>query len=165
MVTMTQYVKDEIAEIYRDEENGNNYLFTSSIRDIKRKVDNISQRLHEKIDPAFNEIEENKYSGGTTYILHDETSDEGNQAEIEFHEDSYNKTHSPNEERIKLLARKYIKKLSNEENARLEMLCERVRQLFPRATADDFAQLEKIGAELKDFEEEDKRIREKYNLG
>jgi uncharacterized protein YPO0396 len=158
MVTMTQHVSDEI---FKDEENENKDLFTSSIRYTKRKVDNTSQRLHEKMDPLF---DENKYSGDATYVLRDETSDEGDQAEIESREDSYNKTHLPNEERIKLLARKYIKKLSNEENARLEMLRERVRQLFPRATADDFAQLEKIGAELKDLEEENKRVEEKYNL-
>ena len=69
-----------------------------------------------------------------------------------------------NEKRIKLLARKYIRTLSNEEDARLEILCERVRQLFPRATSDDFVQLEKIGTELEDLEEENKKIREKYNL-
>lgn len=150
MVTMTQHVSDEI---FKDEENENNDLLTSSIPYTKRKV-----------DPLSNEFEENKYSGDATCVLRDKTSDEGDQAEIESHEDSYNKTHSPNEERIKLLARKYIKKLSKEENARLEILRERVRQLFPRATADDFAQLEKIGTKLKDFEEKDKRIREKYNL-
>lgn len=185
MSTMTLCVNDKRAEIFRDEENKNNDLLTSSIRyttisektGFKQKAQLIGDLqaetlvIEEGVDFVENcnvnpvdEIEENKYSGGTTYISYDETSDEGNQSEIESHEDSYNKTHSTNEERIKLLARKYIRRLSNEENARLEMLCERVRQLFPRVTADDFAQLEKIGTELKDFEEENKRIREKYNL-
>ncbi len=40
----------------------------------------------------------------------------------------------------------------------------RRKQLFPRATSGDFIKLEEIGVELKDLEEENKRIIDKYNL-
>jgi len=164
MVTTTQFLNDKVTEIFKNEENENRESITRSSRFLTKKVDNTPQLLHEKIDSLFNETEKTEYSGDSSYISHNETNGEETQVEIDSHEYPYNGTHATNEERIKLLARKYIKKLSNEEAARLEILCERVRQLFPRATLDDFKQLEKIGTELKDLEEENKRIKEKYNL-
>ncbi len=164
MVTTTQSVNDKVTEIFKNEENENNESITRLSRFSTRKVNNSPQLLYEKIDSLFDETDKTEYSGDSPYILHNETNGEGIQTEIESHEDPHNKTHVTNEERIKLLARKYIKKLSNEETARLEILCERVRQFFPRATSDDFVQLERIGTELKDLEEENKKIKEKYNL-
>ena len=47
-----------------------------------------------------------------------------------------------NEDRIQLLAREYAKKdLSPEDRARLEIATERVAQLMPRVTANDFEEL------------------------
>lgn len=118
------------------------------------KVDNASRSLYEEIDSLFEEFGDVK----------SETTDDEIKTEIESHEAPDSKSYLANEKRIKLLARKYIRKLSSEENARLEILCERVIQLFPRATLDDFVRLERIGTELKDLEEENKKIKEKYNL-
>ena len=70
-----------------------------------------------------------------------------------------------NEERLKLLSRKYEKKeLNIEELTRLEILREKVRNLLPRITADDFNKLEIIGNEIREFQEESKKIREKYKF-
>lgn len=148
MVTMS--INYPVKDIFQDEDRENSVSVTGGANRVKTKKEarNILS-LYEEIDFLFKEFEENV---------------EGIQTEPEPPKDSYNKSHLTNEERIKLLARKYIKKLTSEENARLEILCERVRQLFPRATQDDFIQLEKIGTELKDLEEENKRIIEKYNL-
>lgn len=154
MPSTTISVKDPVIEPFLeyDEET---YDSITGFRPVQtRKVDNVSQSLHEEIDSLFEESGDVK----------SETIDEGIQTEIESHEAPDSKSHLANEKRIKLLARKYIRTLSNEEDARLEILCERVRQLFPRATSDDFVQLEKIGTELEDLEEENKKIREKYNL-
>lgn len=38
------------------------------------------------------------------------------------------------------------------------------RQVFPRATIDDFKKIEVILNELKDLAEENKRVEKKYNL-
>lgn len=164
MVTTTQSVNDKITKIFKNEENENEESITRLTRFPAKKVDNTPQLSHEEIESLFNETEKTEYSGDSSYILHNETNGEGTQVEIDSHEDHYDEEQATNEERIKLLARKYIKKLSNEESARLEILRERVRQLFPRATTDDFTKLEEIGVELKDLEEENKRIIEKYNL-
>ncbi len=146
MVTITKSGYD----ISENEDRETDDSMTGSVSlDKTRKAGMVSPSLYEKIDSLFTEIEKN---------------DEEVQTASEFRNDSYSQSQLTNEERIKLLARKYIKKLSSEESARLEILCERVRRLFPRATLDDFKRLEEIGIELKDFEEENERIIGKYNL-
>ncbi len=150
MVTITKSVNDPVFDTFQNEDKEAKDSITGGFYLVKtKKEDRISYSLQEEIDSLFKEIEE---------------IDEGIQIEFEPRKDPYGKSHLTNEERIKLLARKYIKKLSSEESARLEILCERVRQLFPRATSDDFTKLEEIGVELKDLEEENKRVIEKYNL-
>ncbi len=146
MVTITKSGYD----ISENEDRETDDSMTGSVSlDKTRKAGMVSPSLYEKIDSLFTEIEKN---------------DEEIQTASESRNDSYSQSQLTNEERIKLLARKYIKKLSSEESARLEILCERVRRLFPRATLDDFKRLEEIGTELKDFEEENERIIGKYNL-
>jgi len=137
-------------DILENEDRETDDSMTGSVSlDKTRKTGMVSPSLYEEIDSLFTEIEKN---------------DEEVQTASGFRNDSYSQSQLTNEERIKLLARKYIKKLSSEESARLEILCERVRRLFPRATLDDFKRLEEIGTELKDFEEENERIIGKYNL-
>lgn len=54
-----------------------------------------------------------------------------------------------NRDRLVFLSRKYAsREFSTESQARLEILRERVRQLIPRITADDFAELERTAADL-----------------
>lgn len=154
MSSTTLSVKDPVIETFLEYDK-ETYDSITGFRFVQtKKVDKVSQSLHEEIDSLFEESGDVK----------SETTGEGIQAEIESHEAPDNKSHLENEKRIKLLARKYIRELSNEEDARLEILCERVRKLFPRATSDGFVQLEKIGTELKNLEEENKKIKEKYNL-
>lgn len=60
-----------------------------------------------------------------------------------------------NQSRLELLAREYIAgQLSKEEQARLEIVTERVRQLIPRVTVRDFEELEGIANDFKQIESE-----------
>jgi hypothetical protein len=64
-----------------------------------------------------------------------------------------------NRTRLELLARLYVnKKLSAEENARLEIVKEKVRRLIPRVTVEDF---ETLGEIAQDAETVRKRIAER----
>ena len=70
-----------------------------------------------------------------------------------------------NSKRIKLLARKYARKgLTPEENARLEIVSERVRQLMPRVTEADLEGLEKLFQEVERIREVDKDVRQKLGI-
>lgn len=80
-------------------------------------------------------------------------------------------TESPNIEddentrRLKLLARKYARKgLTSEEQARLEIVSERVRRLIPRVTAEDFERLEALAEEVRHLRELDEEVRHKMGL-
>lgn len=62
---------------------------------------------------------------------------------------------SANQSRFELLARAYVGgQLSNEEQARLEIVTERVRRLIPRVTVRDFEELEGIASDLTQTESE-----------
>lgn len=53
-----------------------------------------------------------------------------------------------NRSRLELLARRYVtKKLSPEENARLAIVTEKIRQLIPRVTIEDFERLHAVAQE------------------
>jgi hypothetical protein len=69
-----------------------------------------------------------------------------------------------NRDRLVFLSRKYARGCSNEEEARLEILTERVRALLPRITEDDFHRLEDVALEFSTIHEQNQRLREKLNL-
>ena len=70
-----------------------------------------------------------------------------------------------NRDRLVFLSRKYAGGCLPEEEARLEMLTERVRALLPRITEDDFLRLEEAAGELSTIHEENQRLRKKLSLG
>jgi hypothetical protein len=70
-----------------------------------------------------------------------------------------------NRDRLVFLSRKYARGCSPEEEARLEILTERVRALLPRITDDDFRRLEDVAEELAAIHEENQRVKEKLDLG
>ncbi|MFY9825650.1 MAG: hypothetical protein WAM82_30025 [Thermoanaerobaculia bacterium] len=71
-----------------------------------------------------------------------------------------------NEERLRLLSRKYSGlPFSSEDEIRLQNLGERVRGLLPRVTDRDFAELEGISSRTDDLAETVRQIRERYHLG
>lgn len=67
----------------------------------------------------------------------------------------------PNEDRLKLLARKYVakEKFTDEQAARLEIVTERVRQLLPSVTVKEYEALEGVLLLVKDVSETDKQLR------
>lgn len=68
-----------------------------------------------------------------------------------------------NRDRLELLARAYVAgQLSNEEQARLAIVSERVRRLIPRITSADFEQLERIAEDIKRSESEDLERRNRF---
>ena len=61
-----------------------------------------------------------------------------------------------NRDRLELLARAYVAgQLSNEEQARLTIVTERVRRLIPRVTVTDFERLEQIAGDVERIGSED----------
>jgi len=61
-----------------------------------------------------------------------------------------------NRDRLELLARAYVAgQLSNEEQARLTIVTERVRRLIPRVTVADFERLEQIAGDIERTGSED----------
>ena len=76
-----------------------------------------------------------------------------------------NNAESANTDRIHLLARKYAQKeLSREESDRLEIVSERVRQLIPRVTTEDFEKLEDVAQQIKKFRKESNDLLEGLGL-
>ena len=70
------------------------------------------------------------------------------------------------EERIQLLARKYVakEKYSDEERARLAIVTERVRKLLPAVTVREFEALEQVLTSLRDITKENASLRDKLRL-
>ena len=70
------------------------------------------------------------------------------------------------EERIKLLARRYVakEKYTDEELARLAIVTERVRKLLPAVTAKEYEALERTLTSLQDVSQANARLREKLRL-
>jgi len=61
-----------------------------------------------------------------------------------------------NRDRLELLARAYVAgQLSNEEQARLTIVIQRVRHLIPRVTVTDFERLEQIARDIEQLGSED----------
>ena len=72
--------------------------------------------------------------------------------------------HTRNITRITLLARKYVKEtLSPEEEARLVIATEQVRQLMPRITVANLEKLEELGSEIAELQSYDEEVRHKLN--
>lgn len=70
-----------------------------------------------------------------------------------------------NENRITLLARKYISgKLSPEEESRLLIEKERVKKLIPLVTTEDYKLVGDMLADVKKIQDKQKVIREKLNI-
>lgn len=70
-----------------------------------------------------------------------------------------------NENRITLLARKYISgKLSVEEESRLIIEKERVEQLIPMVTIEDYKLVGDMIADVKKIQDKQKAIKEKLNI-
>jgi hypothetical protein len=65
-----------------------------------------------------------------------------------------------NRDRIELLAKKYAqKKFSKEDDARLAIVTQKIRQLIPRVTIEDFEVLADIAEEIKRINEVDEILR------
>lgn len=71
-----------------------------------------------------------------------------------------------NSARVELLARKYAGKegLSKEEGARFAIVTERIRQLLPPVTTEDFESLEQVLKSVRKIESADIAVREKLGL-
>ncbi len=70
------------------------------------------------------------------------------------------KEEAASKDRMTLLARKYaVTGLSIEEDARLAIVTERLRELVPRVKVEDFAVLESIASFIKKMDSEHKEIR------
>lgn len=69
------------------------------------------------------------------------------------------------DKRLVLLARKYAaKEFPDEDKARLEIVTERLRKMFPRVEAADFEQLERIAHDVESAEEKRLAFRRKLDL-
>jgi hypothetical protein len=66
-----------------------------------------------------------------------------------------------NSDRLVFLARKYARRYSKEEDARLEILTERVRAMLPRVTEEDFRCVAEIATELSNIHEENRKLLER----
>jgi len=69
-----------------------------------------------------------------------------------------------NRDRLVFLARKYAGFSSREDNARLEMLTEKVRSLMPRVSAADVDRLTSLVEDLRAVQERHKQLRERTGL-
>lgn len=70
-----------------------------------------------------------------------------------------------NQTRLALLAREYVNKhLSQEEDARLSIVTERVRRLIPRVKVEDFEALERIAERLQNIGSEDAARRSRLGI-
>lgn len=95
--------------------------------------------------------------------------DDGNSTEIEGnipttdHKPDYSET--VNRDRIELLAKKYAKKkFSKEDDARLAIVTQRIRQLIPRVAIEDFEALADIAEEIQRINEMDDKLRNELGL-
>lgn len=159
MPVVTKSVNDPIRDLFKHEDNLLDDTFTGYRIIPSKKKPDFNENLQSEIDNLINKI-------GTEPIINnsdDSTIVTGNIELVD--EDKKENGLLKNEERLKLLSRKYVKKeLNREEYTRLEILREKVRKLLPRVTTEDFERLEIVGKELEEFKEENKRIREEYNL-
>jgi len=71
---------------------------------------------------------------------------------------------STNNERLVFLARKYAGQASREDNARLEILTQKVRGLMPRVSTSDIDRLSAIADEFADIKKAHQILREKLDL-
>lgn len=71
-----------------------------------------------------------------------------------------------NAARVELLARKYAgtEGLSKEDNARFAIVTERIRQLLPAVTAEDYERLEQVLETVRGFESADNLVRVKLGI-
>lgn len=70
-----------------------------------------------------------------------------------------------NSRRLQLLARKYARKgLTSEEQARLDIVTERVRQLMPRVMATDLEKLEELAQRAARIREIDETVRRELGI-
>lgn len=70
-----------------------------------------------------------------------------------------------NRNRLVFLARKYARHCySKEEDARLEILTEKVRAMLPRVTKNDFQRVAEIANEFSRIHEENQKLRDKLKL-
>jgi len=71
-----------------------------------------------------------------------------------------------NNERVVLLARKYVakEKFADEESARLAIVTERVRRLLPAVTVTEYEALENVLKVVKESREADKAIRQRTRI-
>lgn len=159
MPVVTKSVDDPIRDLFKHEDKLLDDTFTGYRIIPSKKKPDFHENLQSEIDNLINKI-------GTEPIINssdDSTIVTGNIELVD--EDKKENGLLKNEERLKLLSRKYVKKeLNREEYTRLEILREKVRKLLPRVTTEDFERLEILGKELEEFKEENKRIREEYNL-
>lgn len=91
------------------------------------------------------------------------------ESDAEFDANSaFNESSDPsapvNRDRLIFLARKYARLYSKEEDARLEILTEKVRAMLPRVTKGDFQRVAKIANELSSIHEENQKLRDKLKL-
>ena len=90
------------------------------------------------------------------------TKIEGNKIVNDQQEDY---SESVNRDRIELLAKKYAqKKFSKEDDARLAIVTQKIRQLIPRVTIGDFEVLADIAEEIQRINERDENLRNDLGL-
>lgn len=106
------------------------------------------------IDSQF----ENPDSGGGTPLLSDNRLYWWS---VPVEQEPHGVVTDDNSARIVLLARKYVAEgtISDEQNARLAIVTERVRKLLPAVTIQEFEVLEDVLARVRDISESDRKIR------
>lgn len=158
MPVITKSFNDPIKDLFKHEENLLDDTSTGYRIIPSKKKPDFHENLQNEIDNLIRQI-------GTEPIIN--SSDDSTIVTVNIElvdEDKKENGLLKNEERLKLLSRKYVKELNREEYTRLEILREKVRKLLPRVTTEDFEKLEIVGKELEEFKEENKRIRKEYNL-
>jgi len=70
------------------------------------------------------------------------------------------------DQRVALLARKYIegRHFSDEEDARLRILTERLRRLIPRVTTEDLEKIESLVVDVNEANKQNQAIRRRLGL-
>lgn len=106
--------------------------------------DDIFQNIFTPSKPVWLVVSDNK--------VNDSNQDDSQEMEIE--------AKLVNFDRIHLLAKKYaMKELPREDEARLLILQEKIRNMFPRVDKEDYNKLDEIAEKVKLMDKEDEEIR------
>ncbi len=141
LITATTTKSDDMYKL----DNGS--LTRSSFDEIEKDLDDYSSLRNWKNQ----DLKRTNYIDSDDYIIEFDK----NKSEVQI----------SNENRITLLARKYISgKLSLEEESRLLIEKERVKQLIPLVTIEDYKLVGDMLADVKKIQDKQKAIKEKLNI-